>query len=73
MCRLRKKEARDEKKALKAAQIEKALETELLARLKQGTYGDIYNFPSLQYNKALDKAAVADGEAELENEQVLFF
>jgi hypothetical protein len=64
--RLKKQEARKEVKALKAAQIEKSLEKELLSRLSEGTYGDIYNFPSMQYNKVLDKAAIPDGEEEVD-------
>lgn len=64
--RVKQQEARKEKKALKAAQVEKSIEKELLSRLHAGTYGDIYNFPSMQYNKALDKEAVADGEEEAE-------
>lgn len=64
--RLKKQEARKEVKALKAAQIEKSLEKELLSRLNQGTYGDIYNFPSMQYNRVLDKAAMPDGEEEVD-------
>lgn len=68
-CRVKAQEARKEKKALRAAQVEKSIEKELLARLHAGTYGDIYNFPSMQYNKALDKEAVADGEEEVEKDK----
>ena len=58
-------EGRREEKALKAAKLESSIKNELLERLKRGTYGDIYNFPEVQYNEALDEAV---GEIEDEEE-----
>ena len=56
--RTEKRDARREVKALKAAKVENAIEAELLARLKQGTYGDIYNFDQKVYEKVLQAAEV---------------
>ena len=54
--RTEKRDARREAKAETAAQLERAIESELLKRLQTGTYGDIYNFPTKQYEAVLHKA-----------------
>lgn len=41
--------------------METAIEAELLKRLQAGTYGDIYNFPTAQYEKALEQAVGEEG------------
>lgn len=57
-----KREAVREKKAESVAKLEKSIESELLDRLKKGTYGDIYNFAPEEFNNMLDEHQGENGK-----------
>lgn len=66
--RLNKREV----KALRAAKLSTSIKGELLDRLKQGVYGDVYNFPEKEFNEVMEEnEVISEGESENEFEGLL--
>ena len=63
-----KREMKREAKAEKAAQLENAIEKEIIHRLKEGTYKDIYNIHQKEFENVLDDEEVSEIEYEEEEE-----
>jgi len=66
--KMERREATREEKAERAAKVDLAIEQELLQRLKQGTYGSLYNLNEKAFKNMLDAEGLEKEEDELDED-----